>query len=73
MPCIVNSYVACSCCLYAIISYVIIYRTVFDLAKETKGIMMLEQETNALDIVFFMGSNPRVSKKTCIHTLMHAD
>jgi hypothetical protein len=35
---------------------------VFDLAKETKGIMMLEQETNALDIIFFMGSNPRVSK-----------
>ena len=34
----------------------------FDLAKETKGIMMLEQETNALDVVFFMGSNPRVSK-----------
>ena len=26
--------------------------------------MMLEQETNALDIVFFMGSNPRVRKKT---------
>ena len=40
----------------------------FDLAKETKGIMMLEQETNALDIVFFMGSNPRVSKKTHAHT-----
>ena len=41
----------------------ILYRTVFDLAKETKGIMKLEQETNALDIVFFMGSNPRVSKQ----------
>jgi hypothetical protein len=51
-----------------------IYRTVFDLAKETKGIMMLEQETNALDIVFFMGSNPRVSKEekqNVIH--IHAD
>ena len=39
------------------------YRTVFDLAKQTKGVMKLEQETKTLDIAFFMGSNPRVIKQ----------
>ena len=36
------------------------YRTVFDLGKSTEGVMKLEQETNHLNITFFLGLTPRV-------------
>ena len=35
-------------------------RTVYDLAKETDGIVKLEQETNTLNITFMMTDNPLV-------------
>ena len=36
-------------------------RTVFDLAKTAPNLMLLQQESNSLDIIFFMGATPRVS------------
>ena len=44
-------------------------RTVYDLAKETEGIMKLEQETNTLNITFMMTKNPVVGCATAhLHT-----
>ena len=36
------------------------YRTVFDLGKSTDDMMKLEQETDHLNITFFLGLTPRV-------------
>lgn len=38
-----------------------LYRTVYDLAKTNEGIILLEQETNTLNIIFYLSRNPRVS------------
>eukprot|EP00731_Ephydatia_muelleri_P030244 Em0021g767a len=34
-------------------------RTVFDLAKTAPNLMLLQQESNGLDVIFFMGVTPR--------------
>ena len=36
------------------------YRTVFDLGKSTDDMMKLEQETDHLNVTFFLGLAPRV-------------
>lgn len=40
--------------------HVTVCRTVFDLAKTKKGVMILEQETNALNLTVFLGRDPLV-------------
>ena len=38
-----------------------LYRTVYDLAKTNEDIILLEQETNTMNIIFYLSRNPRVS------------
>ena len=47
------------------------YRTVFDLAKTAPNLMLLQQESNGLDIIFFMGVTPRVSDMQSFLSFYH--
>lgn len=38
-----------------------LYRTVYDLAKTNEDMILLEQETNRLNIIFYLSRNPQVS------------
>ena len=43
------------------ILYLLFIRTVYDLSKSVDDVMLLEQESNSLNMIIFLSRNPQVS------------
>ena len=47
--------------LHVYILYLLFIRTVYDLSKSVDDLMLLEQESNSLNMIIFLSRNPQVS------------